>query len=149
MPAEAFKWMGRITTVEREFRAIRFGTDRLIAELAKDPTILIQEVRRPDITTAAAHLEGTYIVRVFSEFETSLAHFKSAFGIPRPRTTRALIERVRSRGRISQADTDVVHRVREYRDVLVHERSAPAMPVTIREAVGFLCTFLSRVQGIW
>lgn len=149
MPAEAFNWMGRIKTVEREYRAIRFGTDRLIAELAIDPTILIQEVRRPDIKTAAGHLEGTYIVRVFSEFETALGHFTSAFGIPRPRTARALIERVRSRGRISQADTDAVHRVREYRNVLVHERSAAATPVSIRETVAFLCTFLSRVQGIW
>lgn len=66
-------------------------------------------------TTLRDDLEGTYIVRVFSEFETALAHFTRTLGIRRPRTTRALVERVRSRARIAQRETDVVHRVREYR----------------------------------
>jgi hypothetical protein len=31
MPDEAFNWMSRIKAVEREYGAIRFGTDRLLA----------------------------------------------------------------------------------------------------------------------
>jgi hypothetical protein len=30
MPDEAFTWMSRIKAVEREYGAIRFGTDRLL-----------------------------------------------------------------------------------------------------------------------
>jgi hypothetical protein len=149
MPDEAFSWMGRIKAVEREYGAIRFGTDRLLVSVNDDPSILEGQVRRPDITTASVHLEGTYIVRVFSEFETALQHFVHAFHIRKPRGAEPLVNRVRDRGRIPQADTDAVHRVREYRNVLVHERSKPVTPVTIREATRFLCTFLSRIQRIW
>ena len=149
MPDEAFHWMGRIKAVEREHRAIRFGTDRLLTAVHDDPSVLNNEVGRRDIRTASEHLEGTYLVRVFSEFETALLHFCRAFIIRRPNGARALINRVRVRGRIPNDDTDAVHRVREYRNVLVHERSAPAAPVTLREATSFLCTFLSRIQRIW
>jgi hypothetical protein len=149
MPDEAFNWMGRIKAVEREYGAIRFGTDRLLAAVNDDPSTLDSRVRRPDITTASSRLEGTYIVRVFSEFETALQHFIRSFRIPKPRGAEPLVNRVRDRGVIPQTYTDAVHRVREYRNVLVHERSKSVAPVTIREATRFLCTFLSRVQGIW
>jgi hypothetical protein len=149
MPDEAFNWMGRIKAVEREYGAIRFGTNRLIAAVNDDPSILQGQLARPDITTASSHLEGTYIVRIFSEFETALHHFIRSFHIRKPRGTEPLINRVRDRGRIPQPDTDAVHRVREYRNVLVHERSKPVAPVTAREATRFLCTFLSRIQRVW
>ena len=149
MPDEAFNWMGRIKAVEREYGAIRFGTDRLVVAVNDDPSILEGQVRRPDIATASMHLEGTYIVRVFSEFETALQHFIRAFHIRKPKGAEALVNRARDRGHIPQADTDAVHRVREHRNVLVHERSKPVTPVTIREATRFLCTFLSRVQRSW
>ena len=149
MPNEAFTWMGRIKAVEREYGAIRFGTDRLLVAVNENPGILTNLVRRPDIRRASERLEGTYMVRVFSEFETALQLFIRAFHIRKPGGTEALINRVRDRGRIPQNYTDGVHQVREYRNVLVHERTIPAAPVTIREATRFLCTFLSRVQGMW
>src|SRR5437588_5850798 len=120
MPDEAFRWMGRIKAVEREYGAIRFATDRLLVAVNDDPSIVAGPVKRPDIGTASLHLEGTYIVRLFSEFETALQHFIRAFHIRRPRGTQALVNRVRDRGRIPQADTDAVHQVREHRNVLVH-----------------------------
>lgn len=149
MPDEAFKWMTRIKAVEREYGAIRFGTDRLMIAVSDDPSIVAGQVRRPDIRTASERLEGTYIVRVFSEFETALQHFSRAFHIRRSFATERLINRVRDRGRIPQTDTDAVHRVRLYRNILAHERTERIAPVTIREATSFLCTFLSRVQRIW
>lgn len=72
MPDEAFGWMGRIKSVEREYEAIRFGTDRLLAALDDDPSILRGRLKRPDVSTASRRLEGAYIVRLFSEFETAL-----------------------------------------------------------------------------
>ena len=149
MPDEAFAWMGRIKAVEREYGAIRFGTDRLLAAVNDDPSILEGQVRRPDIATASLRLEGTYVVRVFSEFETALRHFVRAFHMRNPKGSEALVNRVRDRGHVPRADADAVHRVREHRNVLVHERSTAVRPVTIREATRFLCTFLSRVQRIW
>jgi hypothetical protein len=149
MPVEAFIWMGRIKAVEREYGAIRLATDRLLVLVSDDPSILEGQVARPDIATASMHLQGTYIVRLFSEFETALQYCVRAFHIRKPRGAEALINRVHDRGHIPQPATDAVHRVREYRNVLVHERSLPIAPVTIREATRFLCTFLSRLQRIW
>lgn len=41
MPDEAFQWMGRIKSVEREYGAVRFGIDRLLADLdPKGPEVL-------------------------------------------------------------------------------------------------------------
>src|SRR5438552_970234 len=145
MPDQAFNWMRRIKAVEREYGAIRFGTDRLIVAVNDDPSILEGQVARRDIGTASARLEGTYIIRVFAEFETALQHFISAFHIRKPKGTETLVNRVRDRGRIPQADANAVHQVREYRNVLVHERSKPIAAVTIRESTRFLCAFLSRV----
>lgn len=149
MPDEAFNWMGRIKAVEREYQATRLGTDRLITAVNADPTILSSLVRRPDIHTASDHLEGTYLVRVFSEFETALQHFSRVFNIRKPGSTEALINRVRDRGHIPTADADSVHRVRDYRNDLVHDRAETADPVSIREATSSLCTFLSRIQRMW
>ena len=133
MPGEAFKWMSRIRAVEREYEAIRFATDLLIFAVKDDPSILVGHVRRPEIGTASVRLEGTYVIRVFAEFETALRHFILAFHIRRPRAAETLINRVRDRGHIPQPMTDAVHRVREYRNILVHERLAPVAPVTIRD----------------
>ncbi len=149
MPDEAFNGMGRIKAVEREYRAIRFGTDRLIQAVHEDPSLLEGPLRRLDLATASARLEGTYIVRVFSEFETALQQFIRAYHLRKPLATAALVNRVRDRGRIPQAETDAVHRVREYRNALVHDRLQSTSPVTIREATSSLCTFLSRIQRIW
>ena len=141
--------MGRIKAVEREHRAIRVATDYRLAAIGNDPAIVQGHGERPDIKKASDNLEGTYIVRIFSEFETALQHFIRVFQIRKPRTTKALVNRVRARGKIPQDVADDVHRVRDFRNALVHERSAPADPVTIREATSSLCTFLSRVQGMW
>ena len=120
MPDEAFIWMGRIKAVEREYGAIRFGTDRLIVAVNDDPSIMLGQVERPDIATASMHLQGTYVVRLFSEFETALQHFAREFNIRKPRGAETLVNRVRDRAHIPQAATDAVHRVRDYRNVLVH-----------------------------
>jgi hypothetical protein len=105
--------MGRIKAVEREYKVIRFGTDRLIVAAKDDPAILKGAVMRPDINTASAHLDGTYLVRVFAEFETALRKFTSVFHIRRPGSTEALVNRVRDRGHVPQLETDAVHRVRD------------------------------------
>jgi uncharacterized protein YutE (UPF0331/DUF86 family) len=149
MPDEAFRWMGRIKAVERAYGVIRFGTDRLVAAVNDDPSILIRQLNRSDIGTASRRLEATYIIRVFAEFETALQHFLQVFHVRRPRQTEALVNRVRDRGRIPDIHADAVHRVRVYRNVLVHARTDPVDEASIREATSFLCTFLSRVQRIW
>ena len=149
MPHEAFAWMRRIKAVEREYQAVRFGMDRLLQAVRDDSAVLLGQLESRDISSASRSLEGTYIVRVFSEFETSLQCFVRDFRLRKPRATKSLIEHVGAKGRIPQLHTEEVHRVREYRNVLVHLRSSPVSSLTLRECTGFLCTFLSRVQKMW
>jgi hypothetical protein len=68
-----------------------------------DPSILEGQVERPNIAMASSHLQGTYIVRLFSEFETALQHFIRAFHIRKPRGAEALVNPARDRGHISKA----------------------------------------------
>jgi hypothetical protein len=82
-----------------------------------------------------------------AEFETARQHFIRAFHIRKPRRAEAFVNRARDRGHIPKATSDSVRVVRG--NVLVHERSTPVNPVTIREATRFLYTFLSRLQRIW
>lgn len=149
MPNEAFEWMGRVKRVEREYGAIRFATDYLLKAVNDDPSVLNKLVHRPDINTAHSHLEGTYIIRVFAEFETALRCFVTAFHLRKPTGTEVLINRVRDRARIPQSYAHAAHLVRLYRNALVHERTTSAQPVTMRESTSSLCTFLSRLQRIW
>jgi hypothetical protein len=86
-------------------------------------------------------------ISFFAEFETARQHFIRAFHIRKPRRAEAFVNRARDRGHIPKATSDAVRVVRG--NVLVHERSTPVNPVTIREATRFVCTFLSRLQRIW
>jgi uncharacterized protein YutE (UPF0331/DUF86 family) len=151
MPGEARNWMGRIKAVEREYGAIRFGTDRLLDEVRADSTVVRDPTRPRDIERASEQLEGTYIIRVFAEFESALRHFVAASKNTTPRSAKALVDRVSSSAHVPHEHSDAVHRVREFRNALVHERTEPdpSTSVTIREATSALCTFLSRIQGIW
>ncbi|WP_165232136.1 hypothetical protein [Aquisphaera insulae] len=141
--------MRRIKDVERECQTIRWGTDRLLSAVSDDPSLLRGHIKQRDIRAASANLEGTFLVRIFSEFETALQQFIRDSRLRRPRTAESMVNRVRAEGSIPLAETDAVHRVREYRNTLVHQRANPAPAVTIRQATSALCTFLSRVQGIW
>ena len=71
MPLETLRWLDRLKGVEREYRIVRLATDRLAAEAAHDPTILGRTLRVREIGPASQRLEGTYVVRLFAEFETA------------------------------------------------------------------------------
>src|SRR5438132_310720 len=63
MPDQAFSWMRRIKAVEREYGAIRFGTDRLIVAVNDDPSILEGQVARRDIGTGGFGPCGQWVLR--------------------------------------------------------------------------------------
>src|SRR4051812_25132947 len=114
MPDEAFYWMQRTKAVEREYGAVRFGVERLLRDVNDNPRVLADQIERRDIGTASTRLEGTYIIRLFAEFETALERFLRAFHVRKPKSTEAVINRVRDRGHIPETATKAVHRVREY-----------------------------------
>src|SRR5947207_4743226 len=97
MPHVLKKWLDRIKAIEREYRITQLATDRLRADVKRDPTILghNRKLRVRDVRDASAHLEGIYIIRLFAEFETGLRLFwPTERGTVPPSRTRDLLDGV-------------------------------------------------------
>jgi hypothetical protein len=149
MPNEAFAWLTRIKAVEREYNIARLAVDRLELHAEDDPRVLPGDLRFRDIGAASIRLEGTYMVRLFSEFETALRHFLRAKKLRVPTNAEPLVNKTRDKVGISNDDAKNVHLVRAYRNTLVHDRLEPVPPVSIRTATKYLSTFLSWLQRSW
>ena len=142
-------WIRRIKAVEREYLATRFSVDQALQQVRQDPTLLTRDLRVREIEHASELLEGTYIIRLFAEFETALRIFlQKSRGRP-PARTRDLLETVAARRRIPHEHLRNAHAVRDYRNVLVHEREADIDPMSIREARSHLCVYFSFLPRDW
>lgn len=150
MPSSKFEWLRRIKAVEREHKATRFATDYLSAAVQRDPSWIGGDLRLRDFTDAAERLEGTYVIRLFAEFETCLrAFWLLAIGKPPPSRTRDLLNGVGARRRIPHDQIDNAHAVREYRNSLVHAGAEPPEPISIDVARSRLCHYLSFLPITW
>jgi hypothetical protein len=149
MPGETFAWMTRIKAVEREYDLARLAVDRLKQHAMEHPELLAGDKRFRDINTLSDRLEGTYVVRLFSEFETALKHFLRAKRLKAPTRAELLVNKVRDRIGISIDHANNVHKVRDYRNVLVHDRQELVDIISMRDSTRFLSTFLSWLQRTW
>ena len=59
--------------VENEYRAVRIAVNRLKSAVAHDPSVLGNEPKPANLGGADRNLEGTYLVRLFAEFEIGVA----------------------------------------------------------------------------
>lgn len=141
-------WQSRIKGVEREFLAMRQAADRFLDHAQHDPNILLEDLRHGEIVTASRNLEGTYILRLFAEFETGARQYWDAtWGTDIK--THDLFEALAARRSISDTDLENGHRVRIYRNSLVHERDDQSEPLEIAMARKYLCTFFSYLPVQW
>src|SRR5207244_9284194 len=115
------EWQSRIKAVEREYVAMRQAADRFRQAALDDPTILQGNLRHGEIVVASKNLEGTYVLRLFAEFETGARQFWDANWDTEPRTV-DLINGLAARCGIPETQRDNTHLVRDYRNSLVHER---------------------------
>lgn len=150
MPSDKYDLIGRVKAVEREYTALRFTTDRVLRSLNEGAVDLEEDLKRLDLSRASERLEGTYIIRLFSEFEVALKTILRERKIKKfPQNAKPLIDRVASYGRFSEPILDNVHMVREYRNELVHNL-VNGIPddrrMTIRIVTSYLCTFLHRIR---
>lgn len=146
------EWIGRIKAVALEFLATRFATDRLVEEVRRDGAVLeaITEgvVKPGDVARASAALGGTYVVRMFAEFETGLRLYWLSQRETTPRT-RDLLDGVAAHRKVSPDVIETAHAVREYRNALVHERDERPKPVLPTAASSHLCRFFSFLPLTW
>jgi hypothetical protein len=149
MANEKFEWLSKIKAVEREHASIRFATDHLLKSLEDGTKDLERDLKRLDINRASQSLEGTYIVRLFSEFEVALKQYLRTSGTKVPKDAKPLINRIASRVKFSGPILDNAHLVRLYRNRLIHDRPAESGSLTIRTVTSYLCTFMSRLPADW
>lgn len=123
MPFNRFEWLSRMKAVEREYLAALLAVERLAEQIRTDPLLLKGELKPRDLSRAAELLEGTYIIRLFAEFETALRRFWTLVrSTDPPGRTQDLIQGVAATCRIGNVELDGAHDVRKYRNTLVHER---------------------------
>jgi hypothetical protein len=148
MPHDKYEWLQRLKAVEREHAAMRRAADRFLAGVRHEPTILRGDVRPRDVEHASDRLEGTYVMRLFAEFETGLRLFWATVRRSHPRTVH-LIEGVSALRGVPDDVRERAHAVREYRNGLVHEREGDVVPIPIADARGHLCRFFDRLPATW
>jgi hypothetical protein len=150
MPAEQYRWQLRIKSVEREHRAMRLAIDRLWAAARADPSESMGDVTLADIRKASGSLDGTYLIRLFAEFETGLRLYWAAKRKSAPPSrTRDLLDSVAAIREIRLEVLAKAQGVRESRNALVHEREEAREPVSIAEARRHLCRYFSFLPPGW
>ena|ERR1700722_15333771 len=142
------EWQSRIKAVEREYVAMRQAADHFQQAARTDPTILLENLRPREIVLASQNLEGTYVMRLFAEFETGARRYWDANWDTDPKTV-DLLNGLAARCGIPDALRDYAHLVRDYRNSLIHEREDMTEPVLIAVARGYLCRFFSFLPRQW
>lgn len=152
MPSSKFDSMNRIKSVEREHTAIRYAADFLLNAARGDSTILDRVVRVRDVEESVERLEGTYVIRLFAEFETILRDFWTVSRRTNPPSrTRDLLNGIGANRKVSDDTIQNAHVVRGFRNTLIHERDHrdAVAPVSIADARRYLCTFLNFLPPEW
>ena len=148
MPHDLYGWIERIKSIERDHTSTRLALDRLLHDARRDPTILPGDLKSQDIAKASERLKGTYLIRLFAEFETGLRLFWATIRETEP-PTQHLLDGIAARRGIPPDRLAGAHAVREHRDSLVHERDEGMVPVSIAEARGHLCRFFAFLPPTW
>ncbi len=149
MPHRQFDWQERIKAVEREYLSPRIAVKRLSAEVARDPTVLGDGPKPRDLKSADEKLEGTYLIRMFAEFETGVRSKLEDDQAPPLTQAEVLLNRVGAKRGIPADVIRVAHKARKYRNNLTHDHQQQAEIVTVSEARSCFATYFARLPIVW
>ena len=144
----SYDWQLRIKAVELRYAAAHLAISRLLETARRDPTVLTGGLEFGDVVSASKDLEGTYLIRLFAEFESGSRLYFDTLRDTNPRT-KDLLDSLAALCGISEVHRDNAHAVREYRNCLVHERMEEAVPISIARARSYLCCFFSHLPNEW
>jgi hypothetical protein len=120
------EWIVSIKAIEAEHLVAFQALAALRARLRKDPNFL-KDVELSDLKRAERNLEGTYLIRLFAVFEAGLREaWLRALGRDTQPPMRDLLDGIASSRRIENKVLSKAHRVREFRNTLVHEQDEAA-----------------------
>jgi hypothetical protein len=141
----------RLKAVVREYEVARIALERLGEPFRANPALLTQEqLKQSDFEKASKNLEGTYLLRLFAEFEGTLRDaWENCFKQTTTPPMRDLIEAVGARRSMAGEDIENAHAVRAYRNSLVHEGGESPEVIPLDRAKQFLCKFISWLPLDW
>ena len=145
------EWIKRIKLVEQEWEIATTAVSWLELDARNDPTILPTDSGTKDVHRTAVRLPATYLVRLFAVFEAGLRQFwVDELGRETQPPMRDLLDGIASARGIEHPFLDPAHRVREFRNALVHEQDEePEETFTIGEARRHLTRFFSYLPPDW
>jgi len=149
MPQNRFDWHERIKAIEREYRSVRMAVDRLLEQAAHKPDVLGKGARPADLLSADENLQGTYLIRMFAEFETALRSYWATIKPNARIQAEALINNIGTKRSIPVSVINATHAARMWRNSLVHHRDEENSDMTIERARHQLATFLARLPITW
>src|SRR5262249_11508483 len=127
----------------------RRAVDCLVADVARDPEAIGEGPSPRDLKSADENLEGTYLVRMFAEFETGVRSFWRTIRSRAQTQMETLLNLVGAQCTIHQDVMNLAHSTRKYRNNLLHERDEEVEPVAISAARQGLQHYLSRLPNEW
>ena len=142
------EWIARIRDVEREYLGMRQAADRFLSAAHGDPAILLHGLRYREIAVASANLEGTYLIRLFAEFESGARDYWRTIRDTNPRTV-DLLTGLAAQRRIPDLLCDNAQSVRAYRNSWVHDSAEIPDIIPIAVARSYLCHFFSFLPPQW
>jgi hypothetical protein len=150
MALETLDWIRSLKAIEHEYRVADLAMRRLADQARRDPTVLDRDMRVRGISLALGHLNGTYGIRLFAEFETGLRKFWGTTRIePEPRSIAEIIDRIAARHGIGHAELTNAPRARQYRNRQIHDNEEEGETLEVGDCRGFLCTFLGKMPLTW
>lgn len=145
----------RVQATENELAVARLAVAHLQLTASADPSRLRSEgVSIADLRACRDHLEATYVIRLFAEFEAPLCLYWR--DVRRRRKTwntiraRILMERVATYQHVPVDVLWSAQSVREFRNALVHgPGTAASGALTFGQCRSALCHFLSFLPVGW
>ena len=149
MPNRCFDWHDRIKAVEREYWSARRAIDRLSADVERDARALGEGPSPRDLRSADENLEGTYLIRMFAEFETGIRSFWRATRTRTHPRAEVLLNRVGVLRGVPADVIDSVHSARRYRNDLLHDSEGRVETVSVSQTQRGFQMCLARLPNHW
>lgn len=145
------QWIEWMRAVERESDTAAYAIELLNERLQSDPSSLTARgLEHRDADHVQANREATYLVRLFAVFEGGL---REAWIKVEQRTTEPkvadLCDAFAARTKMPNDRLAEAHRVRQYRNSVVHQAAVVPEPISLAQARRFLCRYFSFLPPDW
>jgi hypothetical protein len=145
------QWIEWIREVERESETTAYAIELLRQQLQRDPSSLdYRGLGYPDFIGALENREATYLIRLFAIFESGLREaWARAIGKATHPKMSDLLQAIAARYRMPDDRLTDAHRVRAFRNRIVHGESDAADAVNLADARRILCRFFCFLSDNW